>query len=329
MYLIISGIIISVFLALLGIRIIIRALPNTLSEKLLRDVESTCQMGTVVSIIGGPKTKMTFWRRFEIGLMVLSHTHLLSKLIGREHRMEVATFSRKILEKIPASSTEATKPSNVLFAAARQTALSIIHEAESNKGDHLELLRRITEIGSHLEESLNQTKMLDEIHSQIGQSIKQLLTSNQTEIMETANVLVGTLHQLERELSQIVDFDPVGLFEKIRSMDELLGLCLEVANESSSLSGIETDDWIDHYDLLKIQTNASASEIKTAYRQCANQFHPDRKKDEMNRVSDPDIREEIERTFNNKMVQINLAYQTLSDPDKRSVYDLEYHQRKG
>ena len=64
----------------------------------------------------------------------------------------------------------------------------------------------------------------------------------------------------------------------------------------------------DYYDILGISKNASADEIKKAYRKQALEWHPDRHKDD---------KEAAEKRFK----EINEAYQILSDPSKKSAYD--------
>jgi curved DNA-binding protein CbpA len=64
----------------------------------------------------------------------------------------------------------------------------------------------------------------------------------------------------------------------------------------------------DYYDILSVAPNASAEEIKEAYRRVAFQCHPDR-------------RQETEEA-NRQMRQINEAYAVLSDPIQRREYDL-------
>lgn len=62
----------------------------------------------------------------------------------------------------------------------------------------------------------------------------------------------------------------------------------------------------DYYEILGVSRNASQEEIKRAYRQLARKYHPD--------VStEPDA----EARFK----EINEAYQVLSDPEKRAIYD--------
>jgi len=64
----------------------------------------------------------------------------------------------------------------------------------------------------------------------------------------------------------------------------------------------------DYYDILGVSKDASADEIKKAYRKKALEWHPDRHKDN---------KEEAEKRFK----EVNEAYQILSDPQKKSAYD--------
>lgn len=64
----------------------------------------------------------------------------------------------------------------------------------------------------------------------------------------------------------------------------------------------------DYYDILGVSKGASADEIKKAYRKQALEWHPDRHQDE---------KEAAEKRFK----EINEAYQVLSDPQKKSMFD--------
>jgi molecular chaperone DnaJ len=64
----------------------------------------------------------------------------------------------------------------------------------------------------------------------------------------------------------------------------------------------------DYYEILGIPRDASADQIKSAYRKLALRWHPDR---------NPEQKHEAEENFR----QASEAYSVLSDPQKRSVYD--------
>ena len=70
----------------------------------------------------------------------------------------------------------------------------------------------------------------------------------------------------------------------------------------------------DYYEVLGVDRNASASQIKAAFRKLAFEYHPDRNRD--------DGAEE-------KFKEINEAYEVLSDPEKRETYDRFGHGGEG
>jgi len=61
-----------------------------------------------------------------------------------------------------------------------------------------------------------------------------------------------------------------------------------------------------HYETLGVSNDASQDEIKKAYRKLANQYHPDKAEGD-------------QATFKD----ISVAYDTLSDPQKRQEYDMQ------
>lgn len=67
---------------------------------------------------------------------------------------------------------------------------------------------------------------------------------------------------------------------------------------------------MDYYSTLGLRPDSSAEEIKKVYRKLAMQYHPDRN------GGNPESEERLK--------EINEAYQILGDEEKRRIYDLQY-----
>jgi curved DNA-binding protein len=70
----------------------------------------------------------------------------------------------------------------------------------------------------------------------------------------------------------------------------------------------------DYYDILGLQRGASADDVKKAYRKLARKYHPDVSK---------------EKDAEAKFKEVNEAYQTLSDDEKRAAYEQLGQHRPG
>ena len=68
----------------------------------------------------------------------------------------------------------------------------------------------------------------------------------------------------------------------------------------------------DYYAILQIQKTASQNEIKNQFRSLAKKWHPDRKQSD-----------DAEK----KMAQINTAYEVLSNPQRRKIYDQHFSKK--
>ena len=67
----------------------------------------------------------------------------------------------------------------------------------------------------------------------------------------------------------------------------------------------------DYYAILGVDKNADEREIKKAYKKMAMKYHPDRNSES----------EESKKMAEKKFIDVNDAYNVLSDPKKRSMYD--------
>ena len=71
---------------------------------------------------------------------------------------------------------------------------------------------------------------------------------------------------------------------------------------------------MNYYDILKIDKNASEQEIKESYKQMVKRYHPDLYPGNKAKA------ESITR-------DLNEAYETLSDPEKKTIYDLSLEEQ--
>lgn len=117
-----------------------------------------------------------------------------------------------------------------------------------------------------------------------------------------ARTAAGSCHRLEIQLQSRI---PVAQFQ------QRAGRLFRV--RCSSTADASRDSWMPLptlYELLEIPQHVGLPEIKVAYRQMARRYHPD--------VCPPTEREECTRRF----LQVQEAYDTLSDPHLRADYDL-------
>src|SRR2546423_4873064 len=70
----------------------------------------------------------------------------------------------------------------------------------------------------------------------------------------------------------------------------------------------------DYYEVLGVSRNVTDEEVKKAFRRLAKQYHPDANK---------------EQGAESRFVEINEAYEVLSDTQKRSAYDRYGHSGLG
>lgn len=81
------------------------------------------------------------------------------------------------------------------------------------------------------------------------------------------------------------------------------------ASPRQSDSPLSPEDGL--YTLLNLPRSASEAEIRDSYRSLATTYHPDRQRDDVHRS-----------TAHRQFTEIQRAYEVLTDPSRRTVYDL-------
>nr|GMD19264.1 tpr repeat-containing thioredoxin ttl1 [Ipomoea batatas] len=132
------------------------------------------------------------------------------------------------------------------------------------------------------------------------------------------------MRQMENKINQSGSSDKTSFMSEIRQTQQKLSAIEEESRKNIPLN---------MYLILGVDPSAAQSEIKKAYRKAALKHHPDKAGQSLPRNDNPDdgrqISEEVRRNADRLFKMIGEAYALLSDPGKRSRYDLEEETRNG
>lgn len=134
---------------------------------------------------------------------------------------------------------------------------------------------------------------------------------------------LNMLTEVEKELDEYagLGFD-VGDLPTWQKLVARLGLIKKTLEEcTTGASQAASSAAKDYYAVLGVDSKATRDEIKSAYRALAHKYHPDKKAEELKKITDPDVRQAVSDEFDNKLKDINEAYRILSDPALRADYD--------
>ena len=120
----------------------------------------------------------------------------------------------------------------------------------------------------------------------------------------------------------IVEWKQEGAARPVSGRGGFHGLNVEVAAQTSDRSPGHAElvkntyrriDWLSHYELLGVARDAPADKVSEGYFERSRLFHPDlRHRDDLAKFE-----KELSAVFE----RMKVAYETLSDPDKRALYD--------
>lgn len=103
----------------------------------------------------------------------------------------------------------------------------------------------------------------------------------------------------------IVDFDTIEIKEEDKkNIEKVVGLYNKIKEEK-----------LNYYEIFGLKSDASSDDIRNSYFDFAKKYHPDR----ITNVPDPGLSEMANFVFS----EINRAYDTISDIDKRRQYDID------
>lgn len=167
----------------------------------------------------------------------------------------------------------------------------------------------------------------------------ETLKKNMTSALPLCRQIEDLFEENNRLLSEIKSSDPKTTeaktqleqtnaeYQNLRvSLEDLAGLLslkeglLQINTFLKQLSMMENEEETPakktHYDVLGVSPTATAEEIKKAYRELAKKWHPDKKRAQLEKIDDEELRARIEKEYDDRFKEINEAYTALSDSQK-------------
>ena len=112
--------------------------------------------------------------------------------------------------------------------------------------------------------------------------------------------------KLEMELGEMESAEKSMI--KAKNLDSTLTIDNDIKKVSSKVKEMNKKDF---YAILGVKKEATLDEIKKAYKELVRKWHPDK------HVNNPESKDKADRKFK----EINEAYNVLSDPKKKQMYD--------
>ena len=158
-------------------------------------------------------------------------------------------------------------------------------------------------------------ELLDECFSLLALAGQAAKSDADLQILADLEQEMDTYKNLGVDVSDLLVWKQ--LIERLRLITKTLAEYVSGSSQTASSAPSAKD----FYAILAIDPRATTEAIKTAYRALAHRYHPDKKMEDMNKISDPDVRDAVGREFDRKLAEINEAYSILSNAAKRADYN--------
>lgn len=259
---------------------------------------------------------------------LLAHLNAYSHWVRYEQKKLINQKTKQLLKELTVLTSTFQNGYCVGTLASCKDSLLTIMSQPLRDFDFSNSIKSIDEIKLHLKEGCELLKLIDETCQQIETSLTQSASSQNPEVISVANEIQEGFYSLVQQLSKVRHLNLNEIADIYRNLVELNLIARELKNDRDFSSPTE-GSWIDYYQVLGIPKTATKDEIRLAFRSRSSEYHPDTKAEQVDRLSDEIVKAELINIFNERMRIIIEAYETLKDPNSRSLYDMQYEIRRG
>ena len=191
---------------------------------------------------------------------------------------------------------------------------------EKNEFEFIDLQANIDQLGRAFQKFVDKYVETDLLLANCFELLKQAAAFTQDQ--DDLKALADLEDEFKRCSSasfvfgQVKELDDLisALKEKEKILTEHLGTTPAPMND-------QNEEKLSFYEVLGVDPTATLAEIATAYRREIKRWHPDVKNAQVGKIEDPDIKEMVEEEIERLFRRAREAYEVLSDPIKRAAYD--------
>ena len=301
----------SVAMIYIGIRILVRHLPGVVSNENIESLKRHLQ-------------QLDFFHPYvKKGLRNRLITEAGSIVIEELTRKEKRKVLRKKISQLEALIVTDQKINHFLYpvTSLQKGLISWEEQLSQNDYDFLSLKAEIEKMHQVIKKNKPLFWEIEELFSkarELLEKVKKIVTDKE---------LRDSILELEMTLANYsnakISFSDIDSFLELReNLQKIIVFLEEASNVGKENNPAFT--FKDYYKVLDVSREATSEEIKKAYRKAVSKVHPDKKKAQVNRLDDEELKKEVEGIYNEKFREIQDAYEVLSDPEKRKEYDIKY-----
>src|SRR3989339_59970 len=304
-------IVLIVLLVYLGIILVVHAFPSFFSNR-TKDAMRDFGKNTYIPLSG----RRSMWGFFAVLFFAPS---LVPAIAEKEQRRILKKKLAMLKQRVKGLHPDNLKQLPSIAVKFTDLADGWERQVDEQEFDFLPMCYKIERLAHNIWETGKLYPVADEL---LDECFNLLALAGQA---AKSDADLQSLADLEQELDTYkvlgIDVGDLVVWQRLVLRLKLIKKTLEDCINGATQAASGAPNAKDFYAVLGVDASATPEVIKKAYRALAHKYHPDKKAEDLKKISDPDVRQSVSNEFDNKLKEINEAYRILSDVKLRAGYD--------